>query len=103
MIFSNFLFFLFSLSFLGSILQEFDGANYCIGCCCVGVVPMRWMVRTGYNIEGNAHYDCWSGACCSPCAVNQMLQTVKQNGRVQIPQVGPSFNNNPRKYFYSVI
>jgi hypothetical protein len=63
---------------------------------------MRWMVRTGYNIEGNAHYDCWTGACCSPCAVNQMLQTVQKNGRVQVPQVGPNFNTNPRKFRYTV-
>jgi hypothetical protein len=57
------------------------------------------MVRTAYNIEGNAHYDCWTGCFCSPCAVNQMSQTVKRYGRAQIPNVGPSFNINPGKGF----
>ena len=57
---------------------------------------MRFLIRTGYGIQGgNAHWDFWAG-CCFCCAVNQMLQTVKRYGRLQEPNFGPVFNVNIR-------
>lgn len=60
----------------------------------------RWSIRTAYNIEGTAQYDCWIGGFCCCCAANQMLQTVKEYGRISdVPNVGPFSNMNQRTGF----
>ena len=84
---------------LGEIRSTLDGSNYCVNCCCVSTPAMRWLVRTAYNIQGNAHYDCWTGCFCPCCSISQMLQTVRAKGRPPIPNVGPEFNLNVRNGF----
>lgn len=81
---------------VGSIKSGLDGSNCLVACCCFSVPALRFLTRTAYGIEGNAHYDCWTGIFCSVCALNQMLQTVQQKGKVNIAQVGTEFNLNER-------
>jgi Cys-rich protein (TIGR01571 family) len=84
---------------MGDIRSQLDGSNYCVGCCCVSIPAMRWLVRTAHNIEGNAHWDCWTGCFCPCCSINQMLQTVQEKGRAPVGNVGPEFNLNQRVGF----
>jgi hypothetical protein len=84
---------------LADARHAMDGSNWFVTCCCFGASATRWLLRTAYKIEGNAHWDCW--ASLLPCCVaNQALQTAKARGMVQdIPQVGPQFNLNERTGF----
>jgi Cys-rich protein (TIGR01571 family) len=81
---------------MGDIRSQLDGSNYYVSCCCISVPAMRWMVRTAYNIEGNAQWDCWTAYFCPCCSINQMLQTVQERGRAPVDGVGPEFNLNRR-------
>jgi Cys-rich protein (TIGR01571 family) len=84
---------------MGDIRSQLDGSSWCVGCCCMSVPALRWLTRTAYNIEGSAHWDCWTGCFCPCCSINQMLQTVKEKGRAPFPNVGPEFNLNERVGF----
>eukprot|EP01040_Poterioochromonas_malhamensis_P013103 gene13103-14377_t len=74
-----------------------DGSNWYVNCFLLKPCTARWLVRTAYNIPGNAQNDCWSGFL--PCCIaNQILQTTEHYGKTNIPDVGPSFNVNPRPH-----
>jgi Cys-rich protein (TIGR01571 family) len=75
---------------------QLDGSNWIVNLLCVSPLMARWMTRTAYNIPGNAHQDCWSGAFLPWCAINQMLQTTRHYGRAPMAGVGPEFNLNNR-------
>lgn len=71
-----------------------DGSDWCVNLCCFTPSAIRYLVRTGYNIEGNAQNDCIAGTFCPCCVANQTLQTVARFNRLR--NVGPEFNINER-------
>eukprot|EP01040_Poterioochromonas_malhamensis_P006978 gene6978-7528_t len=75
---------------------ELDGSNWYVNCVVMKPVAARWLVRTAYNIPGNAQNDCWTGLFLPCCTANQLLQTTKHYGKTNLPEVGPTFNVNPR-------
>lgn len=74
-----------------------DGSDWWVNCC-MSVSASRFLVRTAYNIPGNAHWDCWVGTFCPCFAANQMFQTSKVKGR--IVNTGPDLNINDRIHLY---
>eukprot|EP01039_Chlorochromonas_danica_P001676 gene1676-1830_t len=82
-----------------SARSALDGSSWCVNTTCLSSALLRWLVRTAYDIEGDAHDDCWKGLCCPCCVINQALQTATKRGRPPIPEVGPEFNVNPRIAF----
>mmetsp|Transcript_7826 Transcript_7826/g.5871 ORF Transcript_7826/g.5871 Transcript_7826/m.5871 type:complete len:267 (-) Transcript_7826:85-885(-) len=87
---------LFPCCAIASARHELDGSNWFVNCCCIGTAAARYLVRTGYGIEGTAQWDCCTSLFCSCCAVNQLYQTVKQKGKIPLEHVGPDFNKNKR-------
>jgi Cys-rich protein (TIGR01571 family) len=81
---------------LADARSQLDGSSWFLNCCLISPIMARWMIRTAYDIPGNAHYDCWVGACLPCCAINQMLQTSKVYGSASIPNVGQQFLVNER-------
>jgi Cys-rich protein (TIGR01571 family) len=81
---------------LGIAKNKFDGSDFWVNCCSTNVAMTRFQIRTGYGIEGNAHWDCWTSLCCTCCTINQFAQTVESKGKIPIPNVGPLYNTNER-------
>eukprot|EP01031_Cornospumella_fuschlensis_P036052 gene36052-43722_t len=84
-----------------SARSRFDGSNWCVNCLCMTPSASRWAIRTGYGIPGSAHWDCWMGALCACCVINQELQTVNSFGRVPVQNAGPEHLINERKGYGS--
>lgn len=48
--------------------------------CCLNHVVERWLIRSAYNIPGDACADCYTSVFCPCCVANQAYQTAKDRG-----------------------
>lgn len=83
---------------VASARHTLDDSDWCVNVCCLGTSAARYLARTAYNIPGTAQWDCCLGALFPCCAANQLYQTVQQNGKVKVQNVGATFNTNERVY-----
>ena len=72
---------------LASARSHMDDSSYvfnlaCLPVCCIP--PVRWMIRTGYDIPGDAWSDCYLSFFCPCCVLNQLLQTAHKRGNTSI-------------------
>lgn len=76
--------------------NRLDGSNFFVNLCCMTPCGLRYMVRTGYGISGDAQSDIVIASCLPPCAINQMAQATAINGLIASKDLGPEYNINPR-------
>jgi len=62
--------------------------------CMVSSVVERWLVRSAYDIPGDACSDCYTTTFCHCCAANQAYQTAKARGN-PVDNGGRYSNVNP--------
>lgn len=84
---------------LASTRTQLDGSDWWVNCCCISAAALRFMVRTGYGIDGTAQWDACCGTFCGCCVINQAYQTVQARGRIPVQNVGPEFNTNDHAGF----
>lgn len=48
--------------------------------CCITQVTERWLIRSAYQIPGDACSDCYTTSFCPCCVANQAYQTAKDFG-----------------------
>lgn len=69
-----------------------DESDCTFTCCLFNPFVVRYLIRSAYNIPGSPMQDCAYTTFCTPCAVNQMLQTTKGLGLAN-PNAGKKFNH----------
>lgn len=72
---------------LASARSHMDDSSYAFNLACLPVYcipPVRWMIRTGYDIPGDAWSDCYLSVFCPCCVLNQLLQTAYKRGNTSI-------------------
>jgi Cys-rich protein (TIGR01571 family) len=80
---------------LAKARTQLDGSDCAYNFFCVGHVPERWMIRTGYGIPGDGCNDLAVACCCFPCSVNQLYQTTKSRGN---PTVNGGHEYNKERF-----
>mmetsp|Transcript_15295 Transcript_15295/g.23034 ORF Transcript_15295/g.23034 Transcript_15295/m.23034 type:complete len:278 (+) Transcript_15295:72-905(+) len=70
---------------------QLDDSPFLYNLFCVPSCPLRWMIRTAYDIhDGDDCTDCIIPTFCYCCSANQIYQTSKRIGRTY--QSGRQFN-----------
>ena len=85
---------------LASARSHLDDSSYafnivCLPVCCI--TPVRWMIRTAYDIPGDSLGDFCRSTFCPCCVLNQLLQTAFARGNSTM--VGGS-NHNVRDFSF---
>lgn len=73
--------------------SKLDGSSCWFNTFFVPAPVTRWFIRSAYNIEGSEVNDILTTCCFTPCAANQLLQTVETIG-IPTPNSGARYNNN---------
>lgn len=87
---------------LASARSHLDDSAYvfnlaCLPVCC-SITPVRWMIRTAYDIPGDGCSDLLKSVFCPCCVLNQLLQTSFARGNST--SVGGSHHNVRDFTFY---
>lgn len=87
---------------LASARSHLDDSVYvfniaCLPCCCI--TPVRWMIRTAYDIPGDAWGDCLRSVFCPCCTINQLLQTSYKRGNTSVSG-GVAHNSRDFSFFF---
>jgi Cys-rich protein (TIGR01571 family) len=53
-----------------------DQSSIIFNICCVNPIATRWLLRTAYDISGDAVDDMCIGTICFCCSINQVLKTI---------------------------
>ena len=87
---------------LASARSHMDDSVYifnilCLPVCCI--TPVRWMIRSAYDIPGDAYQDCYTSTFCPCCVLNQLLQTSFKRGNTSVSG-GYSHNSREFSFFF---